>query len=62
MTEDEYILVTNKTAIKSAIESLMDVMEGHKYGVDKKLYKKVRENLSTIQQNLFSCIELEVKE
>ena len=62
MTEDEYILVTNKTAIKSAIESLRDVMEGHKYGVDEQLYKKARENLSIIQQNLFDFIELEVEE
>jgi len=62
MTEDEYILATNKTAITSAIDCLRHVMEGHKYGVDEDLYKKARENLSIIQQSIFKCIELEVEE
>ena len=58
MTEDEYILVTNKTAIMLANDSLREVLTGNKdWGVDRKLYETACKALSQIQDDLFKKIE-----
>jgi len=57
MTENEYILVTNKTAVVSAQETLRHVLSGPEWGVDEKEFHKVMNMLSMMNDKLFSAID-----
>ena len=61
MTENEYIIVSNKTNITTAIAIMRDVMEGKEYGVDSEQHHLIMRSLVGMQQKLFSlCAVVEV--
>jgi hypothetical protein len=54
--ESDYILVSNKSAIGTAIQAMRDVMSGEEYGVDEKKRAAVMVNLSEMQDSVFGII------
>ena len=58
MTEDEYILVTNKTSITAAIDAMKQTMDGDKWVITSKERAEVFNLLYSMQQRLFRKIEI----
>jgi len=58
MTEDDYILVTNKTAITSAIDAMKQTMDGDKWVITSNERAKVFNLLYDMQERLFEKMEI----
>ena len=58
MTEEEYIMVTNKTALSCAIDSLSQVMGGKEYGVDNVKRAEAFNILVDLRDELFDKIKI----
>ncbi len=58
MTEDEYILVTNKTSITAAIDAMKQTMDGDKWVITSKERAEVFNLLYNMQEKLFDKIEV----
>ena len=58
MTEDEYILVTNKTAVTAAIDAMKQTMDGDKWVITSKERAEVFNILYDMQEKLFDKIEV----
>ena len=58
MTEDEYILVTNKTALTCSLDSLGQVMCGKNYGVDRAKKVEAYNILSELRDELYEKIRV----
>ena len=59
MKELEYIAATNLAKIRVVIDTLRDVMEGDKYGVNEKAYFEAFDNLINIQDALFKLASID---
>lgn len=58
MTEDEYIIVSNKTAVTSAIDCLRHVLGGDNWGVSDEEVSKVMGGLYDMKDNLFKAAKI----
>jgi len=62
MTENEYIIATNRVNITSAIRILKDVLAGDEWGVPKEEFNAQIQKLYEIEESLFSKTEIETED
>lgn len=61
MTEEQYIIATNRAKVSLALHIMRDVMDGEKYGVDCAEYAEVRVILSQLEKDLFAKVKIETE-
>ena len=62
MSEDDYILVSNKCHITHAINILRDVLPGKTFGVDDSKLAQARSALIVLSDDVFQNLHGKVKE
>jgi hypothetical protein len=61
MTENEYIVITNKLKASMAISVLADVLPGNEYGVDLKNFRNIMAQLKSIESKLIDrCDDIDM--
>jgi len=56
MNETEYIIITNRVRISSALQNLREVTHGEQYGISEDNYRCVTKVLAEAEMELFSII------
>lgn len=57
MTEDEYIKVSNKTALLCACNAMREVLPGKAWGVDEKTYSEAMKAIGCMRDILFLSLD-----
>lgn len=56
MTEQEYIIVTNRVKVKAALELMCDVTPGSEYGISQSKYEQILTRLVSAEKRLFDAV------
>lgn len=62
MTETEYIILSNRVRISSALATLKDVLAGESYGVSQEEKTNITAPLYDLEQKLFAMTNIEVED
>lgn len=57
MTENEYIIISNKSKVSIAKDILRDVLPGKEFGFPKHEHQKIMKTLALIEETLFDMVE-----
>lgn len=57
MSEEEYIKVTNKTALRCAMDCLQQVLSGDAYGVKKDVYLRAMGDVGDMLDHVFKELD-----
>lgn len=61
MTEDEYVIATNRVRITLAIGLLRDTLPGENFGVDDTDRSDIMVKLCAMEEKLFSMIDIAIE-
>ena len=61
MTEQEYIIATNRVKVSAALTILRDVMKGKQYATNQIILSEATNALCNLEEALFAAIEITPK-